>query len=54
MKKKNKKDYINPVTITKDVWFYPMPKKLDFTVYIGQNVTLFSISKKKLLKYLNK
>lgn len=47
------KDFVRPVGITEDVWFYPMEKRLDFTVYIDGKSLLFSISKKKLAKYLS-
>lgn len=44
---------INPVNITKDIWFYPTEKKLEFTVWVKGQVILFDVSKKKLSKYLS-
>jgi len=47
-----KEKTVNPITIEKDVWFYPMEKRLDFTVYVNGKPKLFSIYKKKLKKYI--
>lgn len=46
MKEKN----LKPIHIANDIWFYSLKNKLEFTVYTENEVKLFSISKKKLLK----
>lgn len=46
------KDYVNPVNISEDVWFYPMPKRLEFTVKLQDRYVMFEISRKKLQKYI--
>lgn len=54
---KKKKDYTNPVTINKDVWFYPNKKSFDFTAYVSidgvRRPVLFRVTHSKLLKYMN-
>lgn len=45
------KDNINPVNINKDVWFYPVGNKLEFTVYVDGKPKLFDVPKSKLKKY---
>jgi hypothetical protein len=54
MTKKDNKESggIEPVHVNKDVWFYPVGRKLEFTVYIGHKSTLFDINKSLLRKYI--
>ena len=53
-KVKEKIGYIKPINIDKNVWFYPMETRLEFTVYVAGVARLFSISKKVLIKHLTK
>lgn len=53
--KKNKKDdSVSPINISENIWFYPMPKKLEFIVKLKNEYVMFEISRKKLFNLLIK
>jgi len=43
---------IKKVKINKDIWFYPVEDRLEFTVYTDCGPILFEIPLKKIIKYL--
>lgn len=47
-----KKKQNNPISVSKDVWFYINKDSLQFTVYIEKEVTLFDVPISKIRKCL--
>ncbi len=49
---KKREESSNPIEINKNVWFYPTEKRFEFTVWIGDKVTLFELPFRKIKKYI--
>jgi hypothetical protein len=53
---KKKINYLKPVNINEDVWFYPSPKTFQFVVWVEidgkRQVEQFILTHKKIRQYL--